>query len=286
MIAMPSSRLPELIAEGVTVPRLFYGTAWKEDRTAPLTLRARAAGFRAIDTANQRRHYHEAAVGEAIAASGTAREELFLQTKFTHLAGQDHRLPYDPDAPIARQVAQSIDSSLEHLRTSYVDSLVLHGPSSRYGLTEQDWEAWGAMAEAQHAGKTRLLGVSNVSVAHLDALLASDAAKPACVQNRCFASTGWDAAVRDRCRQAGIVYQGFSLLTANARELATPAIARMAVRLGYTVPQLVFSFALAVGIVPLTGTTDATHMREDLATLGLRLEAEDLETIERAGLRP
>jgi diketogulonate reductase-like aldo/keto reductase len=249
-------------------------------------LQALAAGFRAIDTANQRRHYHEAAVGEAIAASGIAREELFLQTKFTHLAGQDHRLPYDPDAPVALQVAQSIESSLEHLRTSYVDSLVLHGPSSRYGLTKEDWEAWRAMGEAQRAGKTRLLGVSNVSVAHLDALLASDAAKPACVQNRCFASTGWDAAVRDRCRQSGIVYQGFSLLTANARELATPAIARMAARVGCTLPQLVFSFALAAGIVPLTGTSDATHLSEDLASVGLRLEPDDVETMERVGLRP
>src|SRR5579872_7314444 len=115
-------------------PHFLYGTAWKEDRTAALTELALRAGFRAIDTANQRRHYFEAAVGEGMAAAFSAgvttREELFLQTKFTYQRGQDHRLPYDPQAPLSTQVAQSLASSLEHLGTDYVDSYVLHGPSS------------------------------------------------------------------------------------------------------------------------------------------------------------
>src|SRR5262245_7012343 len=91
--------------EGVTVPRFIYGTAWKEDRTQELTELALGQGFRGIDTANQRRHYHEAAVGRAVAAVAErgllTRDELFLQTKFTFRRGQDHRLPYDPAAPIA-----------------------------------------------------------------------------------------------------------------------------------------------------------------------------------------
>src|SRR4051794_6966419 len=97
--------------DGVRVPRFLYGTAWKEDRTRGLTELALGRGFRGIDTANQRRHYHEAGVGEAVAAaiaSGlAAREDLFLQTKFTFRPGQDHRLPYDPDAPTGTQVEQS-----------------------------------------------------------------------------------------------------------------------------------------------------------------------------------
>ena len=131
---------------GGSVPRFLYGTAWKEDRTEALVRQALDAGFRGIDTANQRRHYFEAAVGSAVAAWCDAgqgrREDLFLQTKFTSLGGQDHRLPYDAGADPATQVRQSFASSLEHLRTTYVDSYVLHGPSSRRGLTDEDWEVW------------------------------------------------------------------------------------------------------------------------------------------------
>src|SRR6185312_14704939 len=102
-----------------SVPRFLYGTAWKEQETQRLVERAIEQGFRGIDTANQRRHYDEAAVGRGIATAVStgrlSRDELFLQTKFTFQRSQDHRLPYDPNAPIATQVEQSLTSSLEHL---------------------------------------------------------------------------------------------------------------------------------------------------------------------------
>src|SRR5271154_1819235 len=105
----------------IETPAFLYGTAWKEDRTAGLTELAIRAGFRAIDTANQRRHYFEAGVGEGMAAAYRAgivtRGDLFLQTKFTYQRGQDHRLPYDPAAGLALQVGQSVASSLVHLGT-------------------------------------------------------------------------------------------------------------------------------------------------------------------------
>src|SRR5688572_11930688 len=108
-----------LSLDGVQVPRFLYGTAWKEDATQRLTELALQQGFRGIDTANQRRHYHEAAVGQAVAASIASglvrRADLFLQTKYTFRRGQDERLPYDPNAPIGAQVEQSFASSLEHL---------------------------------------------------------------------------------------------------------------------------------------------------------------------------
>src|SRR5512144_688573 len=105
-----ATRSARIEIRGIRVPGLLYGTAWKEDATESLVLGALTSGFRGIDTANQRKHYHEAGVGRAIAraiAGGLRRDELFVQSKFTHLAGQDHRLPYDPGAPIAEQVAQS-----------------------------------------------------------------------------------------------------------------------------------------------------------------------------------
>src|SRR6266478_8725324 len=102
-----------------SIPDFLYGTAWKEERTAALVELALRAGFRGIDTANQRRHYFEEGVGQGLAAAYraglVARADLFLQTKFTYQRGQDHRLPYDPSSPLSQQVAQSMAGSLEHL---------------------------------------------------------------------------------------------------------------------------------------------------------------------------
>src|SRR5215472_16330661 len=164
-----------LPAQSLPVPDFLYGTAWKEDRTAELTELAIRTGFRGMDTANQLRHYYEAGVGEGLAAAYRTgivkREDLFLQTKFTYQDGQDHRLPYDPAASLSTQIAQSMASSLEHLHTDHVDSFILHGPSARYNWTAEDAETWEAMVKERNAGRTRLLGVSNVSLTHLEQML-------------------------------------------------------------------------------------------------------------------
>jgi diketogulonate reductase-like aldo/keto reductase len=249
------------------LPTMMYGTAWKEERTAPLVALALQAGFRAFDTANQRKHYFEAAVGDALAESRISRAELFLQTKYTYARGQDHRLPYDPKAPPAEQVRQSFQSSLTHLRTDHLDSYVLHGPATGSGLIRADWEVWQAMSELQAGGQARQLGISNVSLEQLETLC--ERGRPAFVQNRCYARDGWDREVREFCRKNGIVYQGFSLLTANRRELQSPAVTSVAVRTGGTIPQVIFSFARRVGMLPLTGTSDPRHMKEDLEELPL-----------------
>lgn len=262
-------------------PEFLYGTAWKEERTAELTLQAIQSGFRGIDTANQRRHYFEAGVGEALAqayGSGIVRrEDLFLQTKFTYRNGQDHRLPYDPSAPLSEQVAQSLASSLEHLGTDYVDSFVLHGPASGYGWSQADREVWEAMRRERDAGRARLLGVSNVGLHHLEQMNEA----PAFVQNRCFARLGWDREIRAFCQERGIAYQGFSLLTANVEVLRHPLVQTIAGHLHATVPQVVFAFARQVEILPLTGTTNPEHMHEDLETRSVQLPSEAVEEIEK-----
>ena len=268
-----------------SIPDFLYGTAWKEERTAALAELAIRSGFRGIDMANQRRHYHEAGVGEALDAVYRAgvvkRGDLFLQTKYTYRPGQDDRLPYDPAARLAVQVAQSMTSSLEHLKTDYVDSYVLHGPASGYGWTEFDAEVWEAMRAERDAGRARLLGVSNVSLRHLQNMLAANVELPAFAQNRCFAVTGWDGEVRQFCREHGIRYQGFSLLTANAEVLRHPVVTEPAAKRGITPAQIVFAFARAVGMLPLTGTTSEVHMKQDLASREVRLTEKELRAIER-----
>lgn len=274
-----------LMVAGVRVPKFLYGTAWKEDATQGLAELAVRTGFRGIDTANQRRHYHEAAVGDAISAvvAGglVARDDLFVQTKFTFRHGQDHRLPYDADAAIAVQVEQSLASSLSHLGTDTIDSYLLHGPTQRTGLTAADWEAWRAMEAIHDSGRVRLLGVSNFTLEQLQLLCDQARIRPSFVQNRCYAVRRWDYDVRQFCTAYGIIYQGFSLLTANRDALAHSQIVRIAKRHDRTVSQLVFRFALDIGMLPLTGTTSADHMREDLAVFDFQLDQEEVDHIEK-----
>ena len=270
-------------------PDFLYGTAWKEDRTAALVELAILNGFRGIDTANQRRHYFEAGVGEGLAAVYRAglvtRSDLFLQTKFTYQDGQDHRMPYDPEADLSTQVAQSMASSLEHLGTDYIDSYVLHGPAYGHGWSEEDTEVWTAMVRERAAGRTRMLGVSNVSRAHLEQMAAIGYLEmPAFVQNRCFARAGWDREIRAFCKERKVVYQGFSLLTANVNVLGQPQIAKMIAgltqRQGATTAQIIFRFAQALGMLPLTGTSSAEHMSQDLACRTLTLMPDEVQAIE------
>ena len=273
----------------MAIPAFLYGTAWKEERTAPLVRAAVQAGFRGIDTANQRRHYFEQAVGDALEElyqdARLTRQDLFLQTKFTYVAGQDHRLPYDPQADFPTQVRQSCASSLQHLRTDSLDSYILHGPSVARGLSDADYQVWKEMEALCREGKTTFIGVSNVSLGQLRTLVQAAEIPPRFVQNRCFAVTQWDRDVREFCAAQNIIYQGFSLLTANSQLFREPDMIKLARRHQKTVAQVIFRFAQQVGMLPLTGTTDDRHMREDLESSTFQLAEEEVRLIEGLGAR-
>lgn len=275
--------------QGVTVPGFIYGTAWKEDDTERLTSLAIRNGFRAIDTANQRKHYVEAAVGRAVQSAiqtGTvSRQDLFVQTKFTFARGQDHRLPYDPREPTAIQVRQSFESSQQNLGIDVIDSYLLHGPGSTTGLNDDDWAVWRAMESLQQQGLVRLIGVSNVSAEQLSQLCDGAAVKPAFVQNRCYAVQGWDCDVRSVCTAQDVTYQGFSLLTANRQLFRNSEMQRLAAHHQCSIAQLIFRFAIDVGMIPLTGTTSADHMVEDLSVSQFRLSADEVRDVETVSVR-
>jgi diketogulonate reductase-like aldo/keto reductase len=129
-----------------------------------------------------------------------------------------------------------------------------------------------------------MIGISNVVAGQLTELCAHAKHKPMVVQNRCYAALGWDKEVRDICRAHSIIYQGFSLLTANRDVLADPTVRAIAQRLETGVAQVIFRFAMQIGILPLTGTTNPHHMKEDLAAEHLMLSEEDMRYIETAGM--
>ena len=283
---MDNAAATDVDIDGVRVPRLIYGTAWKEDATENLVAQALEQGFRGIDTANQRKHYFEAGVGAALSAAIASgrlrREDLFIQTKFTYPRGQDHRLPYDADAPAGVQVAQSFEKSLERLGADYVDSYVLHGPSTGGPLRPVDWLVWRAMEAIHGQGRARLLGVSNFTLEQLRLLCARAKIKPRFVQNRCYASRLWDKDIRAFCAGEGIRYQGFSLLTANRALLGHGGFKELAARHGKTPSQVVFRFALDVGMIALTGTTSRDHMAQDLDVFDFRLTPQEIDAVENA----
>jgi diketogulonate reductase-like aldo/keto reductase len=271
----------------VAIPSFMYGTAWKKEATTALVLQAVEAGFTAIDTANQLVHYDEARVGEALltlAKQGITRDTLFLQTKFTSVNGQDHRTPYDASADLTTQVKQSFASSLAHLHTDYLDSYVLHGPHYRRGLAAEDWEVWAAIEQLYESKRTKMIGISNVSAEQLALLCARAKHRPMVVQNRCYAALGWDKEVREICRTNNIIYQGFSLLTANREVFAEPDIRAMAAKYQTGLAQIVFRFAMQIGMLPLTGTTNPQHMKEDLQADQFTLTPEELQRIETIGM--
>jgi len=270
-----------ITSAGVKMPRIIYGTAWKKDRTGDLVVKAIQTGFRGIDTACQPKHYNEALVGTALQrlkSHGIEREELFLQTKFTPLSGQDPRqMPYDMNAPVEFQVAQSFEASKKNLRTEYVDSLVLHSPMAPHALL---MKAWNAMEKIQKTGGAHQLGISNCYDPEVFRSLYADAnVKPAVVQNRFYQETGYDTNLRHWCSNHGVIYQSFWTLTANPQILASNTVRSIAQKYKKTEAQIFFRYLSQSGIVPLTGTSSEQHMREDLSIFDFELFFEDLKNV-------
>jgi len=265
-------------AAGIRIPKILYGTAWKKADTERLVACAIGQGFRGIDTACQPKHYEEPGVGAGVAASlgaNLSRADLYLQTKFTGLSGQDpKRIPYDSEAPIAEQVAQSFAVSLHNLRTDYIDCLVLHSPLPS---AKQTHEAWAAMEALVDSGKAGQLGISNCyQLLQLEALYDGARVKPAVIQNRFYADTQYDRNIRAYCRRRHILYQSFWTLTANPRALASPAITALIEKYERTAPQILFRYLTQIDVVPLTGTSSEPHMREDLAIFDFQLTAAEI----------
>jgi diketogulonate reductase-like aldo/keto reductase len=269
-------------AYGVRIPPIIYGTAWKKERTAALVEQAISLGFRGIDTACQPKHYNEAGVGEGIAACLQRgiinRSELYLQSKFTPLNGQDpERVPYDVNASLSEQVAQSFQTSLKNLQTTYLDCLILHSPLAN---PQHTMEVWQAMELIFHNGGAKQLGISNCyDPQQFEFLYQNAVVKPAVIQNRFYAKTQYDPTIRAFCQQQGIFYQSFWTLTANPNILAHTTLQTLAANYQCTTAQVFFRYLNQINIITLTGTTSETHIKEDLAIFDFELTTNECDAI-------
>ena len=270
------------------LPFIMYGTAWKKEKTASLVSQAVESGFRFIDTACQPKHYNEAGVGkgwkEAAARLGLNRSDFFLQTKFTSVNGQDpNNIPYDEFGELEEQVKQSLGKSLTNLQTDYIDSLVLHSPMRTYDETMRVWRVFESFVKEN---KVRQLGVANFYDHNKFLDLYEDAhIKPKVVQNRFYSDSGFDAELRSLCKAYGVTYQSFWTLTANREAIKSTKWKTIAKSKRLTPQTLMYAYMMAKGHTPLSGTTDSTHMKEDVDIM-LRfqngekvLSTDDVETL-------
>ncbi|TFY72121.1 hypothetical protein EVG20_g869 [Dentipellis fragilis] len=261
------------------LPKIIYGTAWKKEQTTSLVVSAVLNGFRAIDTAAQLKHYREDLVGEALSIlyeqHGIKREDLYLQTKYTSIGGQDKNLPlpYNPSDPIKEQLLSSFNTSLKNLRTTYLDGYVLHSPLPTYAQT---LEAWRTLATLQDEGKIRRIGLSNVYDEALLQRLGDESGRPVqIVQDRWYEGNGWDLPVLEWCHRNGAQFQAFWTLTGTPALLQHPNVISLAQETSCTPAQVLYRFAQTLGVAPLSGTTNETHMKEDVRVEGIKLYSMD-----------
>ena len=259
------------VACALDIPKIIYGTAWKGEETQRFVVEALQMGFRAIDVACQPKHYNEPGVGKALqqvfAEQWLQRENVFLQTKFTPIRGQDpNDIPYDKHAPLEEQVKQSFMASLRNLKTDYLDSLVLHSPMPTIEETIQVYRIF----ESFHLqGKVKYLGISNCyDVNVLRALYDAARVKPTFIQNRFYRKSGFDTDIRAFASEHCMVYQSFWTLTANRKFIAGPLMREMSHKYKRTTEQVFFAFVRHLGVIPLSGTKQTAHMQEDLDVVG------------------
>lgn len=269
-------------ASVMPIPPLLYGTAWKKQKTEELVRLAVETGFRGIDTACQPKHYYEKGVGDALAKlyedGIVTRNDIFLQTKFTPINGQDpNDIPYDKNAPLEEQVLQSFEKSKENLRTDYLNSLVLHSPMSSIAKTLTVWKVF----EQIHAtGGVQHLGISNCyDLDTLEKLYENANVKPSYLQNRFYRESGYDVEIRKFCDEHNIRYQSFWTLTANPNIVESQTVQRIAQKYSKTTAQIWFAFVRSLGITVLSGTKSKKHMLEDLEIPSITLTEEEMNEI-------
>jgi diketogulonate reductase-like aldo/keto reductase len=270
--------------------KMLYGTAWKKERTTNLVTQALQAGFLAIDTAAQPKHYQEHLVGNGIrtflSSNNITRQDLYLQTKYTSINGQDPKnLPYDPSTSITEQVKASVASSLHNLRhndnadENYIDCLVLHSPLPTINQTMEAWDAMSSFVPT----KVYSLGISNTSLPILQHIWSNSSVKPKVVQNRFYSATGWDVSLREFCKEHSIQYQSFWTLTGNPELVNSQFVQRTAGEVGVSVEVTLYSLVQGLGITPINGTR--SHIESDVDELSKlehwKAEGNNAETWEK-----
>lgn len=265
-MADTTPRLPEdaaILPGGSSMPLLGFGT-WqiKGEDAVRSTAVALEAGYRHLDTATV--YGNESEVGRALADSGVARDDVFVTTKC-------------PPGRAGRE-RETLEQSLEALRTDHVDLWLIHWP----GNGPVNTEMWRAFVEARDAGLAREIGVSNFDIPLLDEVAGATDVVPAVNQVE-WSPYLFDASTLDAHRERGIVLEGYSALRHGT--LDDPTIGAIAERLERTPAQVIIRWHLQHGIVVIPKSVNADRIRANADVGGFSLTDEDMAEIDALGRR-
>lgn len=269
--------------ENIKMPNMIYGTAWKKEQTAQLVKTAINTGFKGIDTACQPKHYREDLVGLGLKdcfSEGLNRNDIFLQTKFTPLNGQDqNNMPYKASDSLKIQVEKSFETSKRNLGVDFIDSYILHSPIFPISHTMSVWEKMQEFYTNREVGQ---LGISNCyDLETLKYLYSNSDIKPSIVQNRFYNHTDYDKNIRTWCKEVGIIYQSFWSLTANPHLLNSDIVISLSLKYEKSVEQVFYKYLNMINIIPLNGTTSQKHMIEDLNLDDFTLDENEISSINK-----
>ena len=248
---------------GFDIPQLGYGV-FKVDaaETERNVLDAFEAGYRHIDTAAI--YGNEEGVGRAIAASGIARDELFITTKLWN-----NRQSGD-------QPQQAIAESLEKLGLEFVDLYLVHWPTPERGTFVN---AWQQLVAIRDAGLSRSIGVSNFLVEHLEAIGRESDVLPAVNQIELHPAYQQREATQ-WCTEHGIRIEAWGPLGQGKYPLLEePAIVAAAAAHGKSAAQIVLRWDIQNGTIVFPKSTNPGRIRENLDIFDFELSAAEMAAI-------
>ena len=260
---MSTGTAPTLsLAHGAAMPQLGLGT-WPmtgaDARDA--VVQAIQAGYRRVDTAEQ--YGNEAAVGEGMRASGVARDELFVTTKFNaQWHGED----------LAQQACRA---AAQRLGVDHIDMLLIHWPNP---WLDQYVAAWRGLTKLLADGSVRAIGTSNFKPSHLDRLLDETAVAPDVNQVQ-LDPTLTRAETRAYHEAHGIVTEAWSPLGRGGAVLEAPVITELAARYAKSPSQVVLRWHMELGQAAAPRSSNATRMAENLDIFDFRLTAQEVAAI-------
>ena len=255
------SNLPTVTANGAEIPALGFGTFRMNGAdTARMVRHVLSHGYRHVDTAQI--YGNEAEVGEGLAASGVARNDVFLTTK-VWVANTRHEA-----------FLRSVDESLKKLRTDHVDLLLLHWPNAQVPLAEQI----GALNRVKAAGKVRHIGVSNFSTALMAEAVALSQAL--LVTNQVEYHPYLDQTpVLTAARKAGMSVTAYYGM-ADGKVIGDAAIQAIGARHGKTAAQVVLRWLVQQqGVVALSKTVSEDRAAANLAIFDFALSDDEMAAI-------
>lgn len=258
MTSIPRLRLND----GHFIPQLGLGV-WQTpaEQTARVVGAAFALGYRHIDTAAI--YGNESGVGQAIAASGLKRDELFITTKLWN-------------ADQGREQAQhALDASLARLGLDYVDLYLIHWPCPANDRFVASWEA---LIQAQRDGKARSIGVSNFRAQDIERIVAASGVVPAVNQIELHPLLQ-QTELRHYGAAHGILTEAWSPLAQGGELLTEPRLRTIAERLGKSVAQVILRWHLQLGLVVFPKSVTPARIAENAAIFDFELEADDMATI-------